>query len=123
MWLQNNVLNMSPAKAYDQARKEFYKLRLQEDVQRMIAQEEASATGAYFHKSTLEVGMELEDKQYERWKTWGIKEVQLAEQRRNSMYTGQDNQAMDVPSDDSDIEAGIEEISDTLPTQGGTSAP
>ena len=118
MWLQDNVPSMSPAKAYDQARKEFYKLRLQEDVQRMVAQEEALATGAYFHKSTLEVGMELEDKQFEEWKAWAIKEIQLADQRRNAMYTGQETQAVDAPAGDSETEAGIEEVSDALPAQG-----
>lgn len=118
MWLQHNVPSMSPAKAYDQARKEFYRLRLQEDVQRLVAQEEALATGAYFHKSTLEIGMDLEDKQFEEWKAWAIKEVQLADQQRNAMYTGQENQAMDMPAGDPETEAGIEEVSDALPAQG-----
>ena len=118
MWLQRNVPNITPAKAYDQARKEFYKLRLQEDVQRRVAQEEALAAGAYFHKSTLQVGMELEDRQFEEWKAWAMKEVQLAEQRRNAMYTGQENQAMDLSPDDPETEAAIEEVGDVVPAQG-----
>lgn len=118
MWLQSNIPDITPAKAYDQARKEFYKLRLQEDIQRRVAQEEALATGAYFHKSTLEVGMELEDRQFEEWKAWAIKEVQLGEQRRNAMYTGQENQAMDLDPEDAETQAGIEEISGSVPAQG-----
>lgn len=118
MWLQDNVPGMSPSKAYDEARKEFYRLRLREDVQRLVAQEEALATGAYFHKSALEVGMELEDKQFEEWKAWAINEIQIADQRRNAMYTGQDNQAMDMPAGDPETEAAIEEVSDVLPAQG-----
>ena len=109
---------MTKASAYDQARKEFYKLRLHEDVRRRVAKEEALATGAYFHKSALEVGMELEDKQYEEWKEWAIKQVKEAEQRRNAMYTGQDNESMDLSLDDPETEAGLEEISHDLPAQG-----
>ena len=118
MWLQDNIPGMNPAQAYDQARNEFYKLRLQEDVQRRVAKEEALATGAYFHKSTLDVGMELEDKQYEEWKAWAIKEVNEAEQRRNAMYTGQDNEAMDISVDDPETLAGLDEIDEASPGQG-----
>ena len=118
MWLLKNVHNMKKASAYDQARKEFYKLRLHEDVRRRVAKEEALATGAYFHKSALEVGMEIEDKQYEEWKKWAIKQTKETEQRQNAMYTGQDNQSMDLSPDDPETEAGLEEISDILPAQG-----
>ena len=118
MWLQKNEPNITPAKAYDLARKEFYKLRLEEDIQRRVAQEEAMATGAYFHKSTLEVGMELEDRQFEEWKDWAVKEVQLAEQRRNAMYTGQENPAMDLSADDPETEAAMDEVGDVVPAQG-----
>ncbi|KAL8634826.1 MAG: hypothetical protein Q9228_007616, partial [Teloschistes exilis] len=59
---------MTPARAYDQARKEFYERRLHQDVERRIAKEEAVATGAYFGKTILQVGMELEDKVFEDWK-------------------------------------------------------
>ena len=118
MWLLNNVPNISKARAYDQARKEFYNIRLQEDVQRRVAKEEALATGAYFHRSTLDVGMELEDKQYEEWKAWAIKEVKEADQRQNAMYTGQDNESMDLAPDDPETEAGLEEIDGVLPAQG-----
>lgn len=115
MWLQDNVPNISKAQAYDRARKEFYKLRLQEDIQRRVAKEEALATGAYFHKSTLEVGMELEDKQYEEWKAWAIKEIQEAEQRQNAMYTGQADESEDLSADDPETEAGFEEADNVLP--------
>ena len=106
---------MRKAGAYDQARKEFYELRLHEDVRRRVAKEEALATGAYFHKSTLEVGMEIEDKQYEGWKEWAIKQVKELEQRQNAMYTGQDNESMDLSPEDPETEAGPEEMSDNLP--------
>ena len=54
--------------AYDQARKEFYYFRLQEDVERYIGREEAENMGAHFGMSNLEIGMQLEDKEYDKWK-------------------------------------------------------
>ncbi len=79
---------MTSAKAYDQARQEFYAIRHQEDVERRVAKEEALATGAYFGKSQLEIGMELEDKTFESWKEWAIKEIEVIQQQRTSLYTG-----------------------------------
>lgn len=79
--------NMSRQQAYDTARKEFYKLRHQEDVERRIAREEAMMYGAYFGKTTLQVGMELEDKQFEDWKRWAQEETVKMELVRNQAYT------------------------------------
>jgi small subunit ribosomal protein S23 len=63
-------------RAYDQARKEFYKLRLEEDVERQVLREEALYVGAYFGKSHIDIGMELEEKQWQKWKTWALKEIE-----------------------------------------------
>lgn len=110
---------LKAAQAYDQARKEFYDLRLQEDVERRVAKEEAMSTGAYFGKSVLDIGMELEDQEYERWKEWATKEVALAEQRQAAMYTGSvENGEMALDSDAAEYEAAVEEVSDQIPAQG-----
>ena len=87
LWLLHNVEGMTSTKAYDIARGEFYALRHEEDVERRVAKEEALSTGAYFGKSTLEIGMELEDQAYEEWKAWAMKEVELLEQQRDAAYT------------------------------------
>lgn len=79
---------MTSEKAYDQARKEFYALRHEEEVERRVAREEALSTGAFFGKSAIEVGMELEDKTYENWKTWAMQEITLINQQRDAAYTG-----------------------------------
>ncbi|MCJ1424152.1 mitochondrial ribosomal small subunit component [Sticta canariensis] len=89
LWLIENQ-NISRGKAYEQARKEFYALRLQEDVERRVAKEEALATGAYFGKSAVEIGMELEDKEYERWRDWANKQFVEETQRRLAAYSGGD---------------------------------
>lgn len=72
---------MTKAAAYDIARREFYNLRLQEDVERRVAQEEAQATGAYFGMSANNVGMELENQEFDRWRVWAEKEAQIQDQR------------------------------------------
>lgn len=106
--------NMTPAKAYDQARKEFYEVRLQQDVERRVAKEEALATGAYFGKTTLQVGMELEDKIFEEWKAWAANEVIQQDQRRAAMYTGVDSQTLAEP----ELDAAAEELEAVIPAQG-----
>ncbi|RAL05818.1 mitochondrial 37S ribosomal protein mS23 [Aspergillus ibericus CBS 121593] len=81
LWLLNNVPDMTKSAAYDIARREFYRLRLQEDIERRVAAEEAEATGAVFGPTRLEIGMELENREYERWKQWAKTEAQLSDQR------------------------------------------
>lgn len=120
MWLLHNSPDLSPLQAYDQARREFYELRLQQDVERRVAKEEALATGAYFGKSTLQVGMELEDKAFERWKEWAQKEAILAEQKRGAAATGVavENESPLLSADDPETEAALDEIGSSTPAQG-----
>ena len=88
LWLIHNMPGMTTSQAYDIARKEFYALRQEEEIERRIAKEEAEYVGAYFHKGALEVGMELEDKSYEDWKAWATKEIEAAALVRQGAYTG-----------------------------------
>jgi len=66
---------MSKDEAYDNARREFYKLRNQEEIEARVAVEEARMVGGYFGKTLLQVGMQLEDKEFESWKGWAGKEI------------------------------------------------
>ncbi|KAJ6002681.1 37S ribosomal protein S25 [Penicillium sp. IBT 35674x] len=81
LYLLENTPNMTVSRAYDIARQEFYKLRLQEDIERRVAAEEAEATGAKFGPTYLEIGMELENQQHEKWKDWARLEAQVLSQR------------------------------------------
>lgn len=120
MWLLHNVPDITPLRAYDQARKEFYELRLQQDVQRRVAKEEALATGAYFGKSTLQVGMELEDAAFERWKEWAQERVVVAEQKRGAAAVGvtvEDESAL-LSADDPETEAVMDAHGNSAPAQG-----
>ncbi|PGH27496.1 hypothetical protein AJ80_00737 [Polytolypa hystricis UAMH7299] len=85
--LLNTTPDISKAAAYDIARREFYQHRLQQDVERKIAQEEAKATGAYFGLDANTVGMELENQVYDRFKVWAEKEAQF-EQQRAAAFAG-----------------------------------
>lgn len=87
LYLLNNVPDMTRSTAYDIARREFYQLRLREDIERRVAAEEAEATGATFGPSMLEVSMELENKEVERWKGWARTQAQLLDQK-NAAFIG-----------------------------------
>ena len=83
LWLME-VQGLTKAKAYDQSRREFYRLRQQEEVERRIAIEEARYVGAYFGKNRLEVGQFLEDMEFEKWKVWAQKETEAQEARASA---------------------------------------
>lgn len=111
LWLIENH-NIGRKRAYEQARKEFYALRLQEDVERRVAKEEALATGAYFGKSALEIGTELEDQEYERWREWATKQYVAVTQKRLAAYSGGNEAgAADAPADDVD---STEDVDSTI---------
>lgn len=101
-----NVEDMSKEQAYDVARKEFYNLRQQEDIQRRVAQEEARMVGGYFGKSRLQVSMELEDAMYEKWKKWAESESLKLQAERESAYAnfGNEEDAKDAPDGKEDSE-------------------
>ncbi|KAL2809956.1 37S ribosomal protein S25, mitochondrial [Aspergillus granulosus] len=99
LWLLNNVPDITKSAAYDIARQEFYRLRLQEDIERRVAAEEAEATGATFGPSAMEWGMKFEDQQFEVWKEWAKAEAQALANRNsaNAMAAG----TSDVPETES----------------------
>ncbi|KAK4166223.1 mitochondrial ribosomal protein S25-domain-containing protein [Cladorrhinum sp. PSN259] len=85
LWLMQNG-KMSRRAAYDKARKEFYDLRQSEEIESRIAVEEARMVGAYFGKTDLQVGMEMEDQTYNAWKKWATGEIAAIEGDRNAAY-------------------------------------
>ncbi len=83
LWLMENE-KMARGKAYDVVRREFYRQRQHEDIERRVAVEEAQHVGAYFGKKRQDVGMMLEDKEFENWKIWAGKETASREARQSS---------------------------------------
>lgn len=107
LWLLNNVPDISKSEAYDVARREFYRLRLQEDIERRVAAEEAEATGAVFGPTQLEIGMELENQEFEHWKEWAKLEAQLQNQKAAS-FSGAPDPGAEENKDD--LEDPAEEV-------------
>lgn len=108
LWLLNNVPDMTKTAAYDIARREFYRLRLKEEIEQRVAAEEAEATGAMFGPRMLDVSMALEDKVYEDWKGWARTQAQVLDQK-TAAFVGAPEVA--IPSDDtkaSSLEAEVE---------------
>ncbi|KAI1018619.1 hypothetical protein LB503_005680 [Fusarium chuoi] len=83
LWLMEKE-KLSEKKAYDITRREFYRLRQEEDIEKRVALEEAKHVGAYFGKSRIDVSHQLEDREFENWKIWAGKETERQEASRNS---------------------------------------
>lgn len=91
-------------RAYDIARKEFYKLRQQEEIERRIAVEEARMYGGYFGETDLQVGMKIEDRAYETWKKWATDNIARLEVSREAAYANVvDSMSEDKASPEEDI--------------------
>ncbi|KAF7551992.1 hypothetical protein G7Z17_g4632 [Cylindrodendrum hubeiense] len=87
MWLMNNE-KMTKRNAYDVTRREFYRIRQEEQIEKRVAVEEARHVGAYFGKSRIDVAHHLEDREFENWKVWAGKETERQEALRNSEVEG-----------------------------------
>ncbi len=62
--------------------------------------------GAYFGKGFLQVGMELEDQQFEAWKKWAGKQIATVKAEQDSAYTsfgGEEEATADLSEDDLDL--------------------
>lgn len=74
--------------AYDQARLEFYRLRIRQDTQTKIAIEEATMYGSVFGKSFIEKGVEKEQEYIEKWKKEALEETKIRQARMVSPSAG-----------------------------------
>ncbi len=86
--LLQTVPDITVSQAYDKARKEFYDIRRQEDIQRRVAAEEAEAMGANFGPTILQWSMQIENKQYDDWEEWS-KKVVIENMQRNAAFAGE----------------------------------
>lgn len=81
MWLMENTPDLTERAAYDLARKEFYDLRMQEDIERRVAAEEALMVGSRFGKSYLDLGIEMEERALESWRNSATADILKRRQR------------------------------------------
>lgn len=68
--------------AYNQARFEFYRFRIQQEVEEQVAQEEAEMFGSVFNQSMIDFGIEKEQKVIQQWKKKAEQETELVAARR-----------------------------------------
>ena len=110
--MSRNPNPLSKAAAYDQARKELYQQRLYDEIEARIAREEALSTGAEFGMSTMDVGMQLENGTFDKFRTWAKEQVTLMEQARNAAYTGEGSTATLGESDQGSSEKVVDALGD-----------
>ncbi|KAI2632307.1 mitochondrial ribosomal protein [Hypoxylon sp. NC1633] len=108
LWMMHNVLGVTKDQAYDKVRREFYALRQEEEVERRIAKEEAQIVGAYFGQSFIQVGLKLEDEQYENWKRWASRQIDAIRAEKESAYTNFGTEEADV--DNIDVDEAEEDV-------------
>ena len=93
----HNKPGITKSEAYDAARKEFYALRREEEIERRVHREEAMWTGAVFGKGALEAGMAVEDIQYTKWMEYAMKEANEAKARASATFaTGNADEEVDA---------------------------
>lgn len=107
MWLMEDNPDLTEQAAYDLARKEFYNLRMQEDVERRVAAEEALMVGSRFGKSYLELGIEMEEKALETWRDSATADI-LRRRQRSSF-------AVSEFVDEVEEQAAVEETAVVVP--------
>lgn len=85
LWLMHQG-GRTKSQAYDEARREFYALRQEEEIEKRVQREEARHVGAVFGKSKIQISQDIEDKEYEAWKKWAESEVMRTAALRSSAY-------------------------------------
>ncbi|CAA9964066.1 hypothetical protein HRS9122_04802 [Pyrenophora teres f. teres] len=116
LWLMKHA-SLSKASAYDLARREFYKHRHLSEIRQRIAKEEAQHVGAYFGKGPLEIGMELEDRMWENWKSWATKQIDDEQAMRAQMFSGQQDEGLGAGAEmtNSEYDTAVEELQPAVP--------
>ena len=115
--------SLSKASAYDVARREFYNHRHLSEIRSRIAKEEALHVGAYFGKGPLEIGMELEDRQWENWKAWAAKQIEDEQAMRAQMFSGQQNEGAGADMSSNEYDQAIEELQPVAPNNPQGKSP
>ncbi|KAK9456433.1 mitochondrial ribosomal protein S25-domain-containing protein [Dipodascopsis uninucleata] len=88
LWLMKHE-NLSKFQAYDQARREFYRLRQREEVEQLTTEEESRMFGAVFFPSHVEYGVELEQDELEKWRNEAIQQSRI--EKSKATMAGDEN--------------------------------
>ncbi|SMN18766.1 similar to Saccharomyces cerevisiae YIL093C RSM25 Mitochondrial ribosomal protein of the small subunit [Maudiozyma saulgeensis] len=93
--------------SYNHARFEFYRIRMQQELDEQIAQEEAEMFGSVFESSALQYGIEQEQRVIDQWKKKAIKETEISAAKRvnpSESWGKEDAEEQDGVSADEEIE-------------------
>lgn len=82
LYLLKNKKCSSLMGAYDQARFEFYRIRMEQEIKEQVAMEEAEMFGSIMGPSAIDFGIEKEQEVIGQWKKKVIKETELLSARR-----------------------------------------
>ncbi|CDR39217.1 CYFA0S03e00936g1_1 [Cyberlindnera fabianii] len=77
-----NTEKKSLADAYDQARFEFYRVRIEEEIEDQVSREENEMFGAIYKDSPLEHGVKQEQKVIDQWKVEATELSKVAQASR-----------------------------------------
>jgi len=72
------------AQAYDQAKFEFYRLRIEQEISEQVSKEENEMYGAGYKLSPMEFGSEVEQKYIDQWKIEAVEATKLIEAKNVS---------------------------------------
>jgi small subunit ribosomal protein S23 len=87
LYLLNKENGYTLESAYDQARFEFYRVRMEQEIQQQVSGEENQMYGAVYGESALQHGVEKEQEFIDTWKQ---KAVELTEMQQSSRVSPQD---------------------------------
>lgn len=98
--------------AYNEARFEFYRLRMQQELDEQVAQEEAEMFGSIFESSALDYGIAQEQRVIDQWKKKAIKETEISAAKRvnPSESWGKEDAEKDGEGENAEQDEEVEEL-------------
>ncbi|CCH41501.1 37S ribosomal protein S25, mitochondrial [Wickerhamomyces ciferrii] len=84
LYLLNNTKGLDFKKAYDTARHEYYRVRIQLQIEEQVAKEQNEMFGAGYDLSLFESGVEKEQAVIDKWKQDAVEGTQLMEAKNVS---------------------------------------
>ncbi|ESW97298.1 hypothetical protein KL918_000905 [Ogataea parapolymorpha] len=81
--MQNEKLNL--VQAYEKAKYEYYRLKIEEETEMNVTREEHEMFGAVYDKTIVEQGFDKETEVIKKWKVRALEETQVLEARLSNM--------------------------------------
>lgn len=108
LWLLKNKESNTLFEAYDKARFEFYRLRMEEEMSSTVSREESAMHGAVFPTSNLTWGVQQEQEYVDVWAKLGSEQTKIYEAQRGGKVNGSMGNDEVVETKLSVWEAGVE---------------